>query len=385
MVARYLPHGQLDPSFGEGGTTYIQPYVLGPRSEHDEANATAVAIQPDGKILVGGTYDPDLSVFSDLEVVLAHLNADGSIDTGFGGTRIEGGQAGQVIGSAHNSLLAITLQGKKILVGGEGSVEDGYVARYNPDGTRDKAFASGHAKGVAHLGTKRTSAGVTGLIVLPNGKIYAAGYLNANLMLARLNRDGTADRGFGKRGLVTTNAAKRRGCGCSVGTGLARDRHGRLLVSGFVLSHHPTGSLNPEGVVGARAIAVARYRPDGSLDKSFGGHGVARTSVGTTTYGGQVAVQRDGRIVVAGAARRKIGDRSQFTVVRYLPNGRRDLSFFGDGIFMARLGALSSYAWSPIVDGSGRIAVAGGASVGPNVREGEEGMLVARFTDGAHQ
>jgi uncharacterized delta-60 repeat protein len=369
-AARYLPDGRLDPSFGKEGIAHLDLSVPGSSTGGESAEASALAIQPDGKILIGGSYDPNLSVHSDLEVVLARLNSDGTLDSGFGGTRVEGGRPGEVIAIARKSLRAITLQGGKILVGGQGA-QGGYVARYNPDGTRDKSFASGNAGGQAHISTgKNGNAEVSGLLALHGGSVYAAGSLNGNFMLARLTRNGALDPSFGARGVVKTNAAGRAGCGCSLAQGLARDPRGRLMVSGFVTAFGRRGS--------PRAIAVARYNADGALDGSFAQQGIARTSIGGETSGGKVAVQRDGRIVVAGSSAKAKGGPTRFTLVRYRQDGSRDRSFFADGVFTASFGARGSSALQPLIERSGRVVVLGGASGG----SGEARTLVARFTTG---
>ncbi len=211
-------------------------------------------------------------------------------------------------------------------------------------------------------------AGVEELLIGPRRTLYAAGYANGSFMLARLRYDGHLDRSFGEGGVVKISAARRPACACSVGEGLARDSRGRLLMSGSVLVHH----RGPH-----RAVAVARFRPDGSLDLSFGTRGIARTRIAPETWGGPLVIQPTGRIVVAGSVAQ--GSRNyRLTLVGYKPSGRLDSRFFGDGIFKAGFGAASSEATDLLVGRQGRVVVAGGALFGRR-SEGGQSALLARL------
>ncbi len=383
LVARHLPGGRLDPSFGEHGIAHVALSSGAAGRDDDEATAGALAIQPDGKILIGGSYDPDLIVEGGSGtpmLALARLRPDGGIDRSFGGDAQREAPAGGVLERRGTNILAIASQGNRVLVGGEAESGPAYVARYTAHGRLDRSF--GRGTGMAHFAHRQARGAVTALLALPHRGLYAAGYLGANFLLARLGRDGVPDPSFGRAGRVLTDPTRRPACGCSLAEGLARDRHGRLLVSGTLLAHRPTGYFTPESVAGARAIALARYRPNGRLDRGFGRGGVARTRVGPRAAGRGIALQRDGRIVVAGSSARRNGDRTRFTVVRYRPNGGLDPSFFGDGIFSRRLGAIASEAWDPLVDRHGRIVVAGGAVFGDSATTKAGGVLLARFLPG---
>jgi hypothetical protein len=134
--------------------------------------------------------------------------------------------------------------------------------------------------------------------------------------------------------------------------GLARDRAGRLLVS---------------GVGQSLFAALARFHPNGRWDRSFGHAGIARTRVGDDTFGGGLAVQPDGRILVACAPMRRGtistgGDRYSLGLIRYRPDGRLDPTFFGVGVFSRPFGGrwFPSSPWAPTLGANGRILLAGG-------------------------
>jgi uncharacterized delta-60 repeat protein len=346
VVGRYLPSGRLDPSFGEAGLASIF---------WADAQASAVAIQSDGKILVGGATGLEHP-----SGVLARLDPDGDLDETFRGPNSPPGKAS--VGRGED-VLTIAMQGQRILVGGE----NGYIARLRPDGSRDTSFAGGHGYRVLvppiPAGAKRVvrDAGVTSILASKGGEIFAAGYFNGSFFLARLTAAGRLDGSFADGGIVRTNAAARKGCACSVGQGLARDAKGRLLVSGFVTSSSRP-AFRPNVAVKPVAVALARYLPSGQLDRSFGQGGITRTTIkGYEPFGRGVAIQRNGLPVVAGTLSSGPNKSSRLAVIRYRADGRPDRTFFNHGVFSAPTGAAGERAagWDPLIDSSGRIVVAG--------------------------
>jgi uncharacterized delta-60 repeat protein len=118
------------------------------------------------------------------------------------------------------------------------------------------------------------------------------------------------DPSFGGDGKVTTNFSP----GLDEGTDVAIQADGKIVVAG--------------GAAGR--FAVARYEMSGSLDDSFSGNGKVKTNfVGGTDRALGVAIQPNGKIVVAGI--HGIGANPTFALVRYTPDGNLDPSFGGDG------------------------------------------------------
>lgn len=367
LAARYLPDGSRDRSFGTRGLARValRGFISGPAGG---ASVRAMAIQADGKLLIGGSFLPAPDTGLGRSAVLARLKPNGALDAAFGGSRAQGSQPGLVVLPVRNTISAIALQGEKILVGG--STGRGFVGRFNSDGSLDRSFGGGRLGGWFNLPprpqgkTRYTAdAGVEELLPGPRRTLYAAGYANGSFMLARLRYDGHLDRSFGGGGVVKIDAAKRRACACSIGEGLARDGRGRLLVSGSVLASH----RGPR-----RAIAVARFHPDGALDRNFATRGVARTRIAPETWGGPLAIQPNGRILVAGSVAQ--GGAYRLVLVGYRPSGRLDPGFFGDGIFKASFGAASSEATDLLVGRRGRVAFAGAARFGRR-SEGQSALL----------
>lgn len=368
-VTRYLGNGRLDPRFaGDGVAEVVVPGLTRPPVPEEgqggagEPEPTALAIQPDGGILLLGAYEAG---FGPGPVSLvARLRSSGAVDVDFGGPSAGGEVAGQAIPLFPN-ILAIASQGRRILVAGGGG--RGYVARLDHRGKIDRDFGEGSSGRVVipppdSKGTRPGKGAIAALVVRRDGGFYAGGYHKGSFLLARLGKGGSLNRGFGQDGLVTTQLARRRGCHCSLGRGLARDQRGRLLLVGTTAS-----SIVGFGPAFGRireppAIALARYRPDGSLDRSFGSGGIVRTRVAESAYGHDIVAAPSGATFVAATSFGRDspmgGLGARFTVLRYGPLGDRQ------GIFTSRFGASSATAWDTQLDPSGRVVVAGTAAQG---------------------
>ena len=187
------------------------------------------------------------------------------------------------------------------------------------------------------------------------GRITAGlvAFLGAGALLLGLGpasaAPGDLDPSFGDAGIVRTAIG-----GAAIANAVVLQSDGRIVV---------TGRSDPEG------LAVARYRPDGTLDTTFGTNGVAAGLTTGTALG--VALQLDGRIVVAG---RSSNDHYAFTLVRYTSDGRLDGSFGADGVATGPVGDARSVAIQP----NGRIVVAG---LGPDPQNADVSIFtLARFT-----
>src|SRR6266404_8239250 len=111
----------------------------------------------------------------------------------------------------------------------------------------------------------------------------------------------------------------------------------------------------------ASNIALVRYNVDGSLDKSFNGTGKVITAVGDGDCKGEgLALQSDGKIVVAGYSFKPGGkDRAEFTVLRYNPDGRLDSGFGKSGKETTEIGRDADDATSVALQSDGKIVAAG--------------------------
>jgi uncharacterized delta-60 repeat protein len=96
-----------------------------------------------------------------------------------------------------------------------------------------------------------------------------------------------------------------------------------------------------------------RYNADGSLDTTFSGDGKLTTQVGIVGGASSVAIQSDGKIVVAGGAD------NDFAVVRYNPDGSLDTDFFGVGMVITPVSSGDDYANGVVIQPDGKIVVGG--------------------------
>ncbi|MGH6692330.1 MAG: delta-60 repeat domain-containing protein, partial [Gammaproteobacteria bacterium] len=267
-VARFNPDGSVDPSFGSGGLAW---------SPHFDGVGNAVALQPDGKILVHSSG------------AVTRFNPDGSVDT-------EWGDSGAVRGATsrpgddyflYDADLAVAPDGG-VVVAGTGVALFGdedrrlVMARLEPDGLLDTDF------GESGLIRSRDLAGVGEIAIQPDGKIVAAGPAGARFGLMRFHPDGTADQGFGEGGMATA-------------TDEARAVAVTLGPNGMIVAAGDTWRPGDSGF--DSMMLVARFTSDGALDDRFGDRGVATISNDQVPNGGtaaDTALQADGKILVAG-------------------------------------------------------------------------------------
>lgn len=263
-------------------------------------DVNSLAVQADGKILVGGKFT---TLGGQPRNYLGRLNADGTLDSGFNPGA-----------DADVYCLAVQADGK-ILVGGLFTTLAGqprnYIGRLNADGTLDNGFNPG------------PDYWVLSMLLQPDGKIVVGGFFTnlagqARANIARLNADGTLDSNFnpGANGAVAVFAMQADGKILAGGIftnlgGQPRNRIARLKVDGTLdgefnpdvnnflnsLTLQANGKILVGGtfteIDGEPRYSLARLNPDGTLDSEF------NLGANGTVY--SLAVQADGRILVAGS------------------------------------------------------------------------------------
>ncbi|MEW6207716.1 MAG: hypothetical protein AB1631_05070 [Acidobacteriota bacterium] len=276
-LARYNADGSLDASFGASGQVSTDFFGF-------EDVATAVLIQPDGRIVAGGrARTGDVAG----GFGLARYNPDGSLDASFGsaGRVTTNFSAGEI---ATIRALAIQPDQRIVAAGSHLLVENANMlaARYTVDGNLDASFGSGGKASVDFSDSDFVGA----MAIQPDNRIVLAGGSlvgtnNFNFALARLNEDGALDQTFGAGGKVTTDF-----CGDSEAIrAIAFQSDGRLLAAGQCRTA-TTGDF-----------AIARYNSNGALDATFGAGGKVTTDFSNTfDLAVGATIQTGGRLLVAG-------------------------------------------------------------------------------------
>lgn len=340
-VARYNTDGTLDTSFANNGKAVTQVGT-------GESYANAVVIQPDGKIVLGGTSINSGSY----DFTLVRYNLNGSLDNSFDG---DGKVTTNING--YDSVNSLAIKSDKIIAAGSssnGSVWDMAIARYNvSNGSLDNNF-SGDGKMTFSIGAGDDFA--QAVAVQLNDRIVVAGYslngTNKDFALARFNSDGTLD-GTLNGGKITTPISN----GDDVARAIAILPDNRIVVAGYSTS-----------AAGGHDFAVARYSVFGSLDTSLDGDGKLTTDLnGWDDDASSIALQTDGKIVLAGETSVIAGGFYQFGVVRYNPDGALDNTFDADGKVNTTFGINSGdHAYGVAVQTDGRIVAAGYTLNGSN-------------------
>jgi uncharacterized delta-60 repeat protein len=297
-LARYNADGSLDTNFGSGGKVTTDFFGTGDQ-------AWTVAVQTDGKIIVGGIATKPGNNSGDF--ALAQYNTNGSLDTSFGAD----GKVVTDFGQGDSlSGIAIQPDGKIVGAGFTGTSSpnsfDFALARYNADGTLDSSFGTGGKTTTDFFGFNDDALAVklarNGTIVVGGECLTGGGSNFDNFALARYKSNGTLDTGFGAGGKVTTDFDGH----IDAANTLAIQSDDKIIAGGYAAI----------GSAANRDFALARYNLDGSLDTSFGAGGKVTTDFsGRSDEASTLILQSDDQIVLAGTS--YLPAPSAFALARY--------------------------------------------------------------------
>lgn len=291
VVVRFNPDGTPDADFG--GDFSFDGLAVADFGPMNESGALAVALQKDGRIVAAGVAREG----GELNFALARFASSGRLDPGFSAD-------GKVVTDFGDNEFAraVAVQKDGRLVAAGTSNEDFAVARYLSNGGLDRSFGAGGKVVTDFGGVDRTLDQANALALQPDGRILVAGGTrgagNLNLALARYQKNGRLDRSFDRDGRVTSDLTV-----VSLAFGVALQQGGRFLVGGVGASNNDLDFL------------VARYQKNGRLDPSFGNGGFVTTDLGGDEIGNALALQQDGKALLAGA-RNQAG--TQIALARYL-------------------------------------------------------------------
>lgn len=364
-------------------------------------------VQSDGKILVAGYTDTDTG--SDVALTRHHPN--GAPDTGFGDNGVAVIQFSLNNDRAYKVLQLGT--GKLAIAGnfvddvGQSNV---LVARLNIDGSLDTGFGGG--TGFAVIDASPGQDIPWSIAEDSSGRIIVPSYTGSNFTTIRLTANGELDASFGENGMVISSV---EGAYSQGAYSVAVDKNDRTLVAGQQQSYNGTfiyelvvfrylddGSLdtsfgdmgmaiapinagssyvdievdsNGNIVVGAQAganVVAARWNEHGTLDTSFGIDGVATVNLSWSTLKGMV-LQADDAILVSGS---RSNDNIDYAVARFGVDGVLDTSFGSGGQTSVDIGGEHNYAWGMALQADGRAIVAGNSYKGA-----ENHFAFARFLE----
>ncbi len=311
LIARFNLDGTLDLPFG-GGDGFVTT-GFGPGSADF---ATAVVLQADGRIVAAGNSNAGGSP----DFALARYNTDGSLDDGGPQDTTPGdrfGANGLVLtdfaaGNLSDRAVALALDadGRFVAAGCRSCnspASDFALARYLSDGQLDPSF-DGDGKVTTDFLFGGFNDIARGVAIQADGRIVAGGSAartsatpNRDVFaVARYLADGSLDTSFDGDGRVTTDFDLTN----NLANALIVQPDGRIVAA---------GRSNVGDFFDPAALALAQYRPDGSLDSTFGNGGKVLTclspagieapcnlGIQTLTRGRAVVLQRDGKLVVAG-------------------------------------------------------------------------------------
>jgi uncharacterized delta-60 repeat protein len=388
-IARYTKAGVLDTSFGTGGEVGI---IFGLGAETFNS-ASALVVQPDGKILVVGTAS---SLHGPSEFALARLNADGTLDSSFGTKGMVvtafGLPQGNFRVDASASSVALQSNGEIVVAGSatytwQGEVPppaaftlftDFAVARYDAGGHLDKGFGNGGevVTSFGHTAPGHGQDQASGVVVQKDGKIVVVGTATgesppyvpgglpiiiqtSQIALARYNTNGSLDSAFGTNGLVVTGMPNSLE---NSAAGVALTADGKILIAGTAKGR----------------FTLARFTTAGKLDSTFGTGGFVTTAIAGTASSSAtgLVLTGQGEIVMAGSAV-TTANRSDFTLARYTANGTLDSHFGKNGTVLTAIGT-SSTASAIALQADGKVVVAGSAW-GSGVVMGGQHLALARY------
>jgi uncharacterized delta-60 repeat protein len=393
VLARFLPNGSPDNTFGEQGKVLVKADLNGDGQDDDSA-AYSVILQDDdpedpndGKILVAGASYTPVDESDDEEdpnptsqgpsFILSSYNANGTPNADFGGGRI---RIDFAPGNTQNADIAyaIAFQGNDVLVAGHTgnyfshSGDDYAVVRYKANGTFDGDFGD---NGFIETDMMEDPDGIGfrdsigAIVVEPDGKFVVAGTCGQTTLdddtvmsivgLCRYTKDGRLDDNFGDGGkmLLTQLGTEQydddndlTGENTSdYAVGLARTSNGKYIVA----------STTPDNV---RDFGMVRLNSNGTIDDNFGDEGFVRTGMGgiddadqVLLLGSQIVVLGTTTSVNTGAGTATV----KSAIAVYDSNGKLDEDFGDDGqAFFDELtvNLPSPTGIGPLADHSGSIA-----------------------------
>jgi uncharacterized delta-60 repeat protein len=374
-LVRYTTTGSPDRSFGVNGQV-VSNIAGGIGVSGGAALYPQSGTANDGKIVVAEQNSNSSSQ-------VARFNPNGSLDTSFNS---HGKSPGSVTMPFAVGLQCVVVQpwdGKIVVAGYDSQATEFELTRFNADGSLDRTFGSGGTATLARSLGSPAFANVDEwdpLGLQADGKLVVAGRTGSPAVweVARFNANGTLDTTFNSAGpqpgTVTTSFPPYndmvRGLAIYPNTGTDTADAGKIIV---------VGNETPNPIAGpSQGFALARYNTNGTPDTSFGTSGSGQVLT-LYTYGAAkaVAVQTDGKLVVAAQTSDASGNIIRWSLARYNTDGSLDTSFGTSGYVQTVSGTAdpaSTVDWAIAIQADGKIVTAGWVPSGT-----ELDFMVARY------
>lgn len=335
-LGTYAQWGTLDPSFGGDGivTTWFNHWTY---------NVRWVGVQPDGKVIGAGEGGPD-------RFTVVRYNSDGTPDSTFGGSGIAS-LSMTVDGSAFVGSGLLQPDGKIVVSGmaDEPSSSGMALARFNADGSVDGTFG---INGIVVTDVTPDWDGFYSVALRSDSGIVAVGRTTTNndfdrIIVAQYDAFGVLDTTFGDAhsGLFRLPEWPYGHTARDV----AIQSDGKILVAGY-------GDVGQDD-----SFVILRLLPDGTLDDSYGSGGITTTYVGHPSNAFALALEPDGKAVVAGSAEDFFGH-VVFAAARYTTDGALDPTFGTNGMVTNYFpGSSWAQAYDVAIMPDGHIVLAGTA------------------------
>jgi uncharacterized delta-60 repeat protein len=340
-VACFRPDGRLDPSFAGDGVKYLA--LTGPDSFGSD-----VEIDSRGRVVIAanaGISDEFNEAFSWRGAVV-RLRPDGALDRSFAGN---GQRSINRDGPVLIRDLAVAPNDGIAVAGRYDEPDDGSPLSYpsdfaaaliRPRGAFDRTF-SGDGWQTTDLGFADDEA--EGIAFSSGGSLVVAGRAAGQVALVRYLANGQPDPGFSEDGIQRTSVGD-----FSLANDIAVDRSGRILVVGETEAEDDVDFL------------AARYTADGTLDDQFSDDGVRSDDIGDFDVFSALALDPNGKLVAVGTADRPSRNDGTFALARYRPNGALDRRFGREGIQLTDFGKRQSDVAEDVeIDRRGRLVAVG--------------------------
>lgn len=342
FVMRFLPDGTTDPSFGTGGsvttafTTWYGSYLTG------------VAIQPDGKIVVGGYIYANTSA----DYLIARYDSTGVLDPNFG---TGGFTTIDFIGATEDRAFSLALQpdGKIVLAGSrEGGGKEISLMRFQTNGMPDNTF--GYSGQVVTDIPLFNSQEALAIALQVDGKLVITGWAmnfsnSKETFVARFKSDGDPDSTFNSDGFIVPqfNTSGDEGHAVLV------QQDGKILVSG---QSYDSLTLNE--------AMLLRFDSAGNPDNTFNGTGIVLHDIANKdNWSNSIIQQPDGKIVSIGVSYNTSHDLS---VTRFNVDGTVDLLFGNSGTVNVDVANDDDFGLAAVIQPDQKIVVTGSYYDGDN-------------------